>query len=358
MKNVLIALSLLITGFTITYSQTGETLEMKIDKLFMEYDQPNTPGAAVLIAKAGEVLYKKGFGYANLEENIPVTPTTYFRLASVSKQFTAACVLKLIESGKLKLTTTLTELFKDFPSYGSEIKIEHLLNHTSGLIDYEDLIPDTTTIQVKDIDVLNMMKTQTKTYFEPGTEYKYSNSAYALLALIVENLSGKRFASFLHDNIFEPLEMNGTVAFEDGISTVPNRAFGYSKKDDGFMRTDQSITSAVLGDGGIYSSIEDLMKWEASLFTEKVLKAEMIEKATTRKPFKNGKMNDYGYGWLLKKHGDKEVVYHTGDTRGFRTILYRIPSERILIIVLINRNEGEMEELAEKVLEQSGLLRK
>lgn len=358
MKNILIVLFLLLTGFTRTYSQTGETLEMKIDKLFMEYDQSNTPGAAVLIAKAGDVLYKKGFGYANLEGNIPVTPTTYFRLASVSKQFTAACILKLIESNKLKLTTTLTEVFENFPAYGSEITIEHLLNHTSGLIDYEDLIPDTTTIQVKDIDVLSMMKTEKKTYFEPGTEYKYSNSAYALLALIVENISGKRFASFLHDNIFEPLGMGGTVAFEDGISTVPNRAYGYSRNDDGFLRTDQSITSAVLGDGGIYSSIEDLMKWEASLFTEKILKTETIEKATSRKPFKNSKMNDYGYGWFLKKYGDKEVVYHTGDTRGFRTILYRIPAEKILIIILVNRNEGEMEELAEKVLEESGLLKK
>jgi CubicO group peptidase (beta-lactamase class C family) len=203
-----------------------------------------------------------------------------------------------------------------------------------------------------------MMKTQTKTYFEPGTEYKYSNSAYALLALIVENISGKKYASFLHENILEPLGMNGTVAFENGISTVPNRAYGYSRKDDGFVRTDQSITSAVLGDGGIYSSIEDLMKWEASLFTEKILKKETIEQATTRKQFKNGKMNDYGYGWFLKKYEDKEVVYHTGDTKGFRTVLYRIPSERILIIVLVNRNEGEMEELAEKILEKSGLLKK
>jgi len=354
----IIVIFLLLIGLTQSNSQTGGKNKMEIDILFQKYNQPNTPGAAVLIAKEGEELYKKGFGYANLEENIPVTPTTYFRLASVSKQFTAACILKLIEAGKLKLTTTLTELFNNFPAYGSEITIEHLLNHTSGLIDYEDLIPDTTTMQVKDIDVLNMMKTQTKTYFEPGTEYKYSNSAYALLALIVENISGKRYASFLHENILEPLGMNGTVAFENGISTVPNRAYGYSRKDDGFVRTDQSITSAVLGDGGIYSSIEDLMKWEAFLFTEKILKKKTIEQATTRKPFKNGKMNDYGYGWFLKKYEDKEVVYHTGDTKGFRTVLYRIPSERILIIVLVNRNEGEMEELAEKILEESGLLKK
>ena len=166
----------------------------------------------------------------------------------------------LVEKGQLTLTTTLTDIFPGFPDYGKNITVKNLLQHTSGLIDYEDLIPDTATIQVKDKDVLDMIMQTDSTYFLPGSQHKYNNTGYALLSLIVEKISGKPFRDVLKDNIFTPLEMNNTVAYERNINDVKNRAYGYTVKEIRVDLTDQSITSAVLGDGGIYSSLNDLYK--------------------------------------------------------------------------------------------------
>src|SRR5262249_40168200 len=153
----------------------------------------------------------------------------------------------------------------ELPAYADAITVCHLLTHTSGLLDYEDLIPDGTTKQVHDIDALHLLANQTTTYFPPGTQYRYSNTGYAFLALIVERVSGQRFAEFLRTHIFEPAGMKNTVAFEEGISTVSNRSFGYSRDGSSWKRTDQSLTSAVLGDGGIYTSVDDLVHWIAWL---------------------------------------------------------------------------------------------
>src|SRR5690606_16771362 len=147
---------------------------------------------------------QKNYGLANLEEKIPVTPQTNFRLASVTKQFTAASILLLSEGGKLSFDDNLQKIFPELPEYGKKIKLRNLVNHTSGLIDYEDLIPDTVTIQVMDADVLKMMMEQDTTYFEPGSKYQYSNSAYAVLAMVVEKISAISFPEFLKKNIFDP----------------------------------------------------------------------------------------------------------------------------------------------------------
>ena len=225
------------------------------------------PGAALLITENGNIIYSKGYGLANLQESIPITSATNFRLASLTKQFTAMCIMILNSRGQLDYELTLTNIFPDFPDYGNNITIRHLLHHTSGLIDYFTLIPDTVSQQLRDQDVLNLMMAQTTTSFPPGTEYRYSNSGYALLAMIVKNVSGKEFAEFLEDEIFFPLGMSNSIAFVDGISTVENRAYGYSQIDSEFIRDDQSITSAVLGDGGIYSSLDDMFKWDQILNT-------------------------------------------------------------------------------------------
>ena len=242
-----------------------------IDSIISDYDMEIGPGAALLITENGNIIYSKGYGLANLQESIPITSATNFRLASLTKQFTAMCIMILNSRGQLDYELTLTNIFPDFPDYGNNITIRHLLHHTSGLIDYFTLIPDTVSQQLRDQDVLNLMMAQTTTSFPPGTEYGYSNSGYALLAMIVKNVSGKEFAEFLEDEIFFPLGMSNSIAFEDGISTVENRAYGYSQIDSEFIRDDQSITSAVLGDGGIYSSLDDMFKWDQILNTEELV---------------------------------------------------------------------------------------
>jgi len=320
-----------------------------VDDLFSEFSNDECPGTSVLVSINGQIVFEKSYGFANLEEKKRVETKTNFRLASVTKQFTAASILILIQKELLKLDTKLTDMFEEFPDYGKKITIKNLLNHTSGLIDYEDLIPDTATIQVKDADVLLMMYQQSSTYFEPGNQFKYSNTGYALLALIVERISGQKFAQFLSENIFQPLEMNSTVAHEEGISIVENRAYGYSRADSGWARKDQSITSAVIGDGGIYSNVEDLFKWDQSHYTNKILSDEIRNEAMIRAVLNGGEKIYYGYGWHLKNYKDNEVVYHTGSTEGFRNVVYRVPSKKFSVIILTNRNEGEPEKLADKI---------
>ena len=323
----------------------------QIDSLFSEYSKDKSPGASVLVSMDGKIIFKKSFGFANLEDDTRIEPRTNFRLASVTKQFTAASILILVQRGLLKLDTKLTDIFENFPDYGKRITIKNLLNHTSGLIDYEDLISDTATIQVKDADVLSMMFTQHDTYFEPGTQFKYSNTGYALLAMIVEKISGKSFAQFLEENIFKPLEMKNTVAHEEGISVVNNRAYGYERSGSNWIRKDQSITSAVLGDGGIYSNVEDLFKWDEALYANKILADNLRNESMTRTVLNNGEKIDYGYGWHLKTYKENEIVYHTGSTQGFRNVIYRVPSKRFTVIILTNRNEGEPEKIADQIFD-------
>lgn len=323
-----------------------------IEDLFKKYNEPN-PGASLIIIQDGKILFKKGFGLANLEENIPVKSNTNFRLASVTKEFTAEAILLLIQEGKLKLEEKLTDIFPNFPEYGKKISIKNLLNHTSGLIDYENLIPDSATIQVSDKDVINMIMKQDSTYFEPGTKWQYSNTGYAILSQIVEKISNKSFPEFLKKNIFIPLEMESTAAHIKGKDEISNRAFGYDKTDSGWVRHDQSVTSAVLGDGGIYSNVEDLFKWDQALYTSKILKDEYRNSSMQRGSLSSGEKIDYGYGWRLTNFNGMEIVYHTGSTQGFRNIIYRIPAEKFTVIILTNRNEdGEFitKDLAEKVV--------
>lgn len=329
---------------SLTVMQCPRSIEQKIDALFQAYDG-KVPGAALMVIHQDQPIIVRTYGLADVERKVPVTVQTNFRLASVTKQFTAMAVMLLVERGGLTYETSLQAIFPDFPAYGKQITIRHLLQHTSGLVDYEDLIPDTATTQVLDSDVLRMMKSRDSTYFPPGTQFRYSNSGYAVLAMIVERLSGKRFAQFLQEEIFQPLVMVNTVAFEQGISTVPNRAFGYHIQDDSIVFSDQSLTSAVLGDGGIYSSVADLFKWDQALYTEKLVRWSTLQEA-----FKPG-LEHYGFGWYCDTFQGKRRVYHTGSTCGFRNVIMRFPDERLTIIILTNRREPEVQPLAEQVFE-------
>ena len=320
-----------------------------VDALFKDYDQPNVPGASVIVIREGKVLYKHAYGLADLEARTPATTKTNYRLASCTKQFTAMCIMILAERGRLSLDSPLSRFFPDYPAYGRNITVRQLLTHTSGLRAYEELIPPGRTAQLKDRDVLDLLELQTSTYFPPGSEYRYSNTGYAHLAMIVEKASGMTFAAFLKKNIFGPLKMHGTVAFEEGVSTVRNRAYGYSKKGGAFERTDQSLTSAVLGDGGIYSSVEDLFLWDQALYTNRLVSPGMLEQAWTPSILTSGKQSNYGFGWELGERNGLKTVRHGGSTIGFRTAILRIPEKKFTVIVLANRIESNPTALADSV---------
>jgi CubicO group peptidase (beta-lactamase class C family) len=316
--------------------------ECKIDRLFRDY-QGDVPGAAVMAIRHGQPVLVKSYGLADYERHIPVTDSTNFRLASLTKQFTAMSIMILKERGKLDYTQTLCQIFPEFPAYGKDITIRNLLQHTSGLIDYENLIPESAIVQVRDRDVLRMMMAQDSTDFIPGSAFRYSNSGYAVLAMVVEKVSGQSFAAFLKENIFLPLGMHNSVAFEEGISIIPNRAYGYNIEDDSVTFSDQSMTSAVLGDGGIYTSVNDLFKWDQALYSDKLVSKETLDEAFT--PALDG----YGFGWWIDSYKGYKRIRHYGSTCSFRTAILRYPEDEFTVIILTNRREPDVTSLAEKV---------
>lgn len=311
--------------------------EDDIDQLMSRY-MGQVPGASVLVLRDGQPVFRRSYGLADLEDNVAATPSTNYRLASITKQFTAACILLLAEDGKLKLDDPVKRWLPSLPAAADTVTLRHLLSHTSGLIDYEDVMPENLTGQLHDADVLRILEGQDRRYFAPGSGYRYSNSGYALLALVVGRASGQDFASFLRQRIFQPLGMDSTVALEEGRSTVARRAYGYSEIDGRWERTDQSPTSAVLGDGGIYSSIDDLAKWDAALYDERLLKQSSLNLSfapATSTPEPD--VPFYGFGWRI--NGD--MVWHSGESIGFRNVIVRYPKQRLSVVVLTNRNDPE-----------------
>ncbi|HHA2388849.1 TPA: serine hydrolase domain-containing protein [Stenotrophomonas maltophilia] len=319
-----------------------------IDGLMQAYDG-QVPGAAVLVLHDGQPVFRRGYGLAVVEDGTPVTAASNFRLASVSKQFTAAAVLLLVEDGRLGLDQPARQWLPELPPAAAGITLRHLLSHTSGLLDYEDLMDPADTRQVHDADVLALLSRQDRLNFAPGTQYRYSNSGYALLALIVGRASGQDFAALLQQRIFRPLGMTHTVAHQDGVDTVAARAYGYSRIDGRWQRTDQSTTSAVLGDGGIYSSLDDLARWDAALYDDRLLsktsRRAMFSPAT---PTPEPDVPHYGFGWRL----NGPVQWHSGESIGFRNVIVRHPEKHLTVIVLTNRNDPEPYPLAQKIAQR------
>lgn len=328
----------MLLGAGCSSATSGNAIE-KIDALMRRYEGA-VPGAGVLVVRDGEAIVRKSYGLADLEAGIAATPRTNYRLASITKQFTAAAIMILAERGMLSYHDPITRFLPTLPAYANGITIRHLLTHTSGLLDYEDL-PAESSAQLRDRDVLRLLERQESVYFPPGTGYRYSNTGYAFLALIVEAVSGQSFASFLRDQIFRPLGMHQTVAHQQGISEVADRAYGYSRSNGAFTRTDQSRTSAVLGDGGIYSSIDELRRWVRAIEQRRLLRADTWQLAFTPATATDDPAVRYGFGWRISEHRGRTMRWHSGETIGFRNVLMHFPDDRLTVIVLTNRNEPE-----------------
>ncbi len=315
----------------------------KIDELFADYSGADTPGAAVLVIQNGEKVFERGYGSANLETGGMIDAATNFRLASITKQFTATAIMLLVEDGLLTLDTELRSLYPDFNAYADGITIRHILQHQSGMQDYEPMVPEDATEQVHDDDVLAMMASADSAYFAPGDEYRYSNSGYAVLAMVVEKLSGMSFPMFLNSRIFTPLRMRNTLAFVDGENEVPNRSFGYTVGETDIEESDQSLYSAVLGDGGVYSSLDDLYLWDQALYTDTLLPADARAQMWTPS------LETYGLGWRIDRYEDRLRYHHSGSTSGFRNFMQQFPEEKLTVIVLTNRAEPDVKPLGEAV---------
>jgi CubicO group peptidase (beta-lactamase class C family) len=355
------ALSLL--SFFVAVTASAQVPSTQIDAIFAPLKSGNAPGVAVLVVRDGKPVFRRGYGVTDLRTLDPITPQTNFRLASFTKQFTAASIMLLVKDGKLHYDDTLTDIFPEFPAYGKPITIRNLLNHTSGLPDYEDILekqypntPDEKIPQILDAGVLKLLEQQSAGKFPPGSKWEYSNSGYAVLAMIVEKVSGKPFGEFLHERIFAPLQMNHTLAYEKGKNEVPRRAYGHSKEKGAWRETDQSSTSAVLGDGGIYSSIDDLAKWDRALREHSLLsEAEMQPALSPVRPTGGPAQSPdrpsvhYGFGWFLDPYRGHKRMSHDGETIGFRTTIQRLPDDKLTVIVLANRSDVNAEALGLKV---------
>jgi CubicO group peptidase (beta-lactamase class C family) len=355
----------LILLLVVSMAASAQVPASQIDALFSKLTNPREPGCAVLVIKDGKMVFRKGYGITDLRSLHAITPQTNFRLASLTKQFTATAIMLLVHDGKLRYDDYLSDVFSDFPAYGRAITIRHLLNHTSGLLDYEDImekqsagVPDEMIPQIKDAGVLELLKHQTGTKFPPGTRWAYSNSGYVVLAMVVEKKSGMSFGDFLQQRIFKPLEMNGTIAYEKGKNEIANRAYGHTLNAGVWRETDQSSTSATLGDGGIYTSLDDLGKWDRALTGHILLTAkEMAEALSPPAAASGGPLQKpdgslaplYGFGWFLDPYRGHRRYSHYGETVGFRTAIQRFPDDALTVIVLANRAEEDAPSLAESV---------
>jgi len=336
-----------------------------MDSIFSPPIDAKSPGASVLVRQNGHTVFASGYGVGDLHTLRRIDARTNFRLASFTKQFTAMAIMQLVHDGKLFYNQTLTEIFPGFPAYGRAITVRHLLTHTSGLADYETLMDEkakaegptwSATHQIHDEDVFALLAQQTQGKFAPGTSWAYSNSGYVVLGLIVAKVSGKPYPEFLRRRIFLPLKMSHTVAYVNGQNSAGHRAYGYSKRDGHWEDADQSATSATLGDGGIYSNLNDLAKWDAALTSGKLLSnAEMapalepVRLNDGSQPLDDSKPVSYGFGWFLDPLDGRPRTWHAGSTSGFRTVIERFTDEGLTIVILCNRTDLDPAQLAEKI---------
>lgn len=331
-------------------------LPEKLDSLFFDLEK-NTPTAhALLVIHRGETMYKKAAGQADPERRIPATPHTNFRMASVTKQFTAAAILLLEQRGLLFTGQTLGEFFPGFAPAVSAITLRQLLTHTSGIVDYEEVMPEHLQKQLLDADVLELVRSHERIYFSPGSDFRYSNTAFCLLALIVEKTTGKPFADFVEQEIFQPLGMTDSRVYEPA-ETIPHRAFGYAMSDGQLRFSDQSLTSATKGDGGIYTSIDDFEKWfrlrKTTLGIDfpaafEACAADIPGIADAR----------YGWGWFfVQKPGVPRTLFHSGSTCGFSNMVVEAPESQTLVVFMSNLagNHGAFKPILE-VLENAGVV--
>lgn len=303
-------------------------------------------GYALYFYHNGKTLEKVN-GKVSINDSPDISFDTNFRLASVSKQFIAFSIINLIQDGLLDYNTNILEIFSDLPSYFKNIKIKNLLNHTSGIYDYEDMPHHETDPQIQDNDILDFLKTTNQTNFEVGTKYKYSNTAYILLGLIVEKVSKEKITDYIENNVFKKAGMINSKVNLEGITKIKNRAYGHLlDSNNNLVVKDQYWCSATIGDGGLYSSVNDLKKWIKYLVTTKNFKDMKVPNYVGCDDY-----NFYGLGIRTIKVDDGEIHYHCGDTIGTNTLLLFSIDLNLCLIFLTNLGHVNTEIMKNNLLE-------
>lgn len=344
-----------LLGFSGQAATVASTADDKktaaVDEVFADLATPGSPGCALGVYRDGKIIYTKGYGLANLEENVPITPQSVFDIGSTSKQFTAASILLLEKQGKLSVNDDVRKYIPELPDYGPKITILHLLNHTSGLRDYltlMELAGINTDSVTTDEDALQIVARQRALNFAPGSDWLYSNTGFFLLSAIVKRVSSQTLREFAAENIFTPLGMVHTQFRDDHASLIANRALAYDPKERGGFTLDVSYFEQT-GDGAVHTSVEDLQKWDENFFTAQIGGKEFLVEIQQQGKLTAGKVLDYARGLFLQDYRGLPTVRHGGSWGGYRAELLRFPQQHFSVACLCNLGTARPGERAERV---------
>jgi CubicO group peptidase (beta-lactamase class C family) len=379
----LVVVSMQIVSMQIVSMQIAgiqaQTMDARLEALVAPYREANGPGMVAMLIRNGQVRWQTAFGLADLETHRPITLDTQFELASMTKQFTAMAIMILSDEGKLKFDDTLDKYCPEFPMYARTIHIRDLLLHVSGLPDYEELMVGTigddffrsskgprAAHEFTSAEVLKTLSLQPKTKFAPRSRFEYSNSGYEVLGQIIERVSGKRYAEFLKEKVFDPLGMHDTLVLDERRKSGPHLALAYRKRTGRWEDITYSPENYEYGDGGVESTGNDLFKWDQALYTTKLVRRTTLDLAFTpgrvfpSGPTGNGKVIEthffehpsaYGFGWFVSSENGAQALEHGGDWSGYRTHIIRAPSRRMTAIVLANSSNDDLARIAHRMME-------
>lgn len=334
-------------------SAPADSLAARVDALFAPWNRAGSPGAAVAVVRDGELLYARGYGLANLEYEIPITPATIFHVASVSKHFTTFAVHLLAQEGRLSLDDDIRRYVPEVPDFGRTITLRQLIHHTSGLRDQWELLAmagwrldDVITRE----HILKLVENQRELNFEPGAEHLYSNTGYTLLAEVVARVSGQSFREFTAQRIFRPLGMHATHFHDDHQMIVPNRAYSYAPAPGGGWRA-MPLNYATVGATSLFTTVEDLAKWDRNFYTGQVGGHALLERMHARGVLNDGREIPYAHALVWGEYRGLPTVGHGGADAGYRTAFLRFPEQRLTVVVLSNLSSFNAMQLAQQVAE-------
>jgi len=320
-----------------TKKYTEKEIVEKIDQICEQTYKSDEPGAAVIVVQNGKTIFRKGYGLANVELEVPIKPEMVFRIGSITKQFTAVCILMLMEEGKISLGDDITKFLPDYPTQGHKITVEHLLTHTSGIKSYTSM-PEWFPLWRKDLtldELISIFKDQPME-FAPGDKWNYNNSGYVLLGAIIEKASGMTYEEFLNKRIFEPLGMK-TACYDNTIRIIKGRVAGYQKGKNGYENAEYLSMSQPHAAGSLAMSVDDLLIWNQNLYSGTVLKPETMAKAHQGSFLNDGTKINYGYGWVSYDLDGHKVLHHGGGINGFITEGVNLINDGIFVAIFTNR---------------------
>ena len=346
---------LLLADSTSAQAYPRTELTTHVDELFAEWDGEISPGAVVGIFMDGRIIYSKGYGVANLDYDIPITPQSVLRIGSISKQFIAMCIAILTEQGKLSFDDDIRTYLPEMPDYGNQITIRHLLHHTSGIREYLALVnligrPEGSVFGYTTRELVELLSRQQKLNFEPGSQFSYTNSGYFLLAEIVTRVSGMKASTFAQENIFEPLGMTQTRFYDDPNAIIRNQAFGYSPKRDGGYRLD-ILRSDVIGDLGVITTVEDFLHWDNNFYENKLGAGtkNLITVMSTRGRTSSGENLSYALGLEFDSYRGLKTMGHGGSAVGYVAEFLQFPEQRFSVVILSNLSSFRPGRIARQV---------